>query len=153
MKKIELKKATMADVGQIFALIKYYADEQLMLPRPLGVLYETIRDFVIAQENGEIVGVGALHVVWQNLGEIRSLAVKRESCGRGIGRMMVEFLKEEARSLKISELFALTYQPGFFQKCGFQLVTKDVFPAKVWTDCINCIKFPNCDEVAVKITL
>lgn len=152
--QIILNKATTADIPNIFALINSYAQQELMLPRPLGSLYETIRDFVVARnENQQIVGAGALHIIWDNLGEVRSLAVDPKAVGTGIGRILVEFMKEEAVQLNIRELFALTYQPEFFHKCGFNTVSKEIFPQKVWVDCINCIKFPNCDEVAVKLIL
>lgn len=153
MSELILSKAIMKDIPQIFELVNSFADEHMMLPRPLVSLYENIRDFVVARENNEIVGVGALHVLWKDLGEVRSLAVKKEASRRGIGRQIVEFLKEEARGLDIPELFALTYQKEFFENCGFELVSKDIFPHKVWTDCINCIKFPNCDELAMKLVL
>lgn len=153
MKGIFLKKATMDDVPQIFSLVNGYAEEHLMLPRGMGALYESIRDFVIAWNDEEVAGVGALHVLWKDLAEIRSLAVRKECCRKGIGRAIVDFLKEDAKCLGISEIFTLTYQPEFFSQCGFYVVTKDVFPHKVWTDCINCVKFPNCDEIAMKISL
>jgi amino-acid N-acetyltransferase len=152
--QIFLSKATTADIPHIFTLINSYAQQELLLPRPLGALYETIRDFVLVRdEKQQIIATGALHIIWDNLGEIRSLAVDPQFVGTGIGRILVDFMKEEARELKIKDLFALTYKPGFFQKCGFTIVSKDIFPQKVWVECVNCIKFPNCDEVAVKLTL
>lgn len=153
LKEITLKKARMEDIPHLFSLINAYAEEQILLPRPLGTLYETLRDFVVAWDKGKIIGVGALHVVWKDLGEIRSLAVIRPYWGKGIGRLIVEFLLQEAQEMAISQVFALTYKPEFFEKCGFKRVPKDIFPHKVWNDCINCIKFPHCDEIAVMINL
>jgi len=148
-----LSKATMDDIDQISQLVNHYAQNQLMLPRAFGTLYEGVRDFVVAKLNGAIVGVGALHVIWKDLAEIRSLAVSPEYCHRRIGAQIVQYLLEESASLRISNVFALTYQPDFFRKLGFEIVPKETFPHKVWTDCVNCIKFPNCDEVAVQIRI
>lgn len=154
MGPVTLHKATMADIPTIFTLINTYAQRSVLLPRPLGSLYEFIRDFVVAKDaDQKIVGTGALHIVWENLCEIRSLAVDPQKTRTGIGRTIVEFLIAEAIQLNIREVFALTYKPDFFQKCGFEIVSKDIFPQKVWVECVNCVKFPNCDEVAVKLTI
>lgn len=143
------RKARMADIPTMQKLINHYAQNGLMLPRPLVMLYETMRDFVVAEEEGEIVAAGALHIVWEDLAEVRALAVApgKERCGYGKG--LVEVLMEEARSLGVSRVFALTYQPGFFERCGFTTVEKEALPHKVWGECINCPKFPHCDEVAM----
>lgn len=143
------RKALMADVPHMQKLINNYAQQGFMLPRPLVMLYETMRDFVVAEENGEIVAVGALHIVWENLAEVRALAVAPGKEGHGYGKALVEVLLEEARSLGVSRVFALTYQPGFFERCGFVVVDKETLPHKVWGECINCAKFPNCDETAL----
>lgn len=151
---ITLHKANTTDIPAIFTLINTYAQQGVLLPRPLGSLYESIRDFVVAKDTDQrIVGTGALHIVWENLGEIRSLAVDPAEARTGIGKTLVEYLVAEAVQLNIGEVFALTYKPEFFQKCGFEIVSKDIFPQKVWVECVNCIKFPNCDEVAVKLTV
>ncbi len=151
---ITLHKATTADIPAIFTLINTYAQEGVLLPRPLASLYEFMRDFVVAKDaDQKIVGTGALHIVWENLSEIRSLAVDPMSARTGIGKTIVEYLIAEAVQLNISEVFALTYKQEFFQKCGFEIVSKEIFPQKVWVDCVNCIKFPNCDEIAVKLTI
>jgi amino-acid N-acetyltransferase len=151
--QIILRKATLSDVPEIFNLVNSYAQQELLLPRSLGVLYETIRDFVVAFDGDRLVGTGALHIIWDNLGEVRSLAVEPGVTKKGIGRQLLEFLKKEAIQLEVKDIFALTYKPEFFIKCGFMVVSKDIFPQKVWVDCVNCIKFPNCDEVAVKLIL
>lgn len=143
------RKATMADVSKIQSLINGYADQGLMLPRPLNMIFEGLRDFVVAEDDGEILGTAALHVVWQDLAEVRSMAIAPSAARKGVGRKLVEILLEEARVLGITEVFALTYQPGFFVKCGFTIVSKEALPHKVWKECINCPKFPNCDEIAM----
>lgn len=143
----------MTDVREMHRLINAFAEKGLMLPRPLVLLYENLRDFYVAEEDGRIVGTAALHIVWEDLAEIRALAVAPGQEGRGIGSGLVRVLLDEAKNLGISRVFALTYQPGFFEKCGFKQVSKETLPHKVWGECINCPKFPSCDEVAVLYTL
>jgi amino-acid N-acetyltransferase len=147
---MNIRKAKMADVPKIQSLINSYADQGLMLPRPLNMIYEGLRDFIVAENQGEIVATGALHVVWQDLAEVRSMAVAPTAAGKGFGRKLVETLLDEARALGVTKVFALTYQPGFFTKCGFFIVSKEALPHKVWKECINCPKFPNCDEIAME---
>ncbi len=144
-----IRKARMGDVPEIQRLINSYAEQGLMLPRPLVMLYESLRDFMVAEEDGRIIGAGALHIVWEDLAEVRALAVAPDRERRGVGRSIVKRLLEEARALGINRVFALTYRPGFFEKCGFQVVSKELLPHKVWGECINCPKFPKCDEVAM----
>ncbi len=147
------RKAKMADVPHIQALVNGYAEDGLMLPRPLSMIYENLRDIVVVEAEGRILGTGALHLVWDDLAELRAMAVVRDAVGQGLGRKMVDFLLGEARELGVSKIFALTYQPHFFEKCGFTVVAKETLPQKVWKECINCPKFPNCDEVALTIEL
>lgn len=143
------RKARMGDVPAMQQLINHYAAQGLMLPRSLVSLYESLRDFTIAEEEGRVIGVGALHIVWDDLAEVRALAVAPGHERRGHGRNLVHRLLEEARALGIGRVFALTYQPAFFARCGFRPVPKESLPHKVWGECIHCPKFPNCDEVAV----
>lgn len=143
-----LRKAKMSDVEDIHRLINDYAAKGLMLPRSRIALYENLREFTVAEEDGAFLGTGALHIIWEDLAEIRALAVAPQATGRGIGRRLVEALLLEARDLQIPTVFALTYQTEFFAKCGFRPVEKDEMPQKVWKECINCPKFPHCDEVA-----
>jgi amino-acid N-acetyltransferase len=143
------RKAKFSDVEDILKLINDYAEQGLMLPRARNTLYEGLREFILAEENGKIVGIAALHLVWEELGEIRALAVHPDKTKSGIGRNIVEMLTEEARELGVKTLFALTYQPGFFAKLNFKEVPKESVPHKMWKECINCPKFPNCDEIAM----
>jgi len=131
------------------ALVNQFADSGQMLPRTLNELYEHLRDFHVCEEGGALVGVCALHVSWDGLAEIRSLAVKRERMKQGIGSSLVRNCLAEAVQLQIERVFVLTYQNAFFRKLGFADVDKKELPHKIWTDCLNCVKFPNCDESAL----
>ncbi|MDA8099652.1 MAG: N-acetyltransferase [Nitrospiraceae bacterium] len=148
-----IRKATISDVKTIQTIVNHYADQGQMLPRSLNELYENLRDFSLEESNGEIVGVCALHVSWEGLAEVRSLAVKSGNTRKGIGAKLVAHCLEEARVLGATRVFVLTYQQGFFQKLGFSIVDKKELPHKIWTDCLNCVKFPNCDESALMINL
>lgn len=143
------RKARMSDVEQMAELINYYADKGLMLHRPIPTIYQRIRDYTVVERDGMIIGVGGLHVLWKDLAEICSLAVHPNHVNNGLGIKMVELLIREAGELEIDKIFTLTYQPLFFEKCGFRRIDKEELPQKVWTECINCPKFPKCDEVAL----
>lgn len=145
-----IRKALATDVKPIHALINSCAQDGEMLPRSLNELYEHVRDMYVYEDYaGGISGVCALHVVWEDLAEVRSLAVSREARGAGVGRALAEACIEEARGLGVREVFALTYAPGFFKKLGFEIVDKSRLPHKIWGDCIRCPKFPDCNEYAV----
>jgi amino-acid N-acetyltransferase len=148
---MEYRKAKITDVEPIHALITYYADRGLMLARPRTLLYESLREFTVAVDQDRVVGVGSLHIIWEDLAEIRALAVAPEYAGIGVGRGLVKNFINEARELAIPRVFALTYQQGFFEKSGFKVIEKDDLPQKVWKECVNCPKFPNCEEIAVII--
>ncbi|MDF2627354.1 MAG: family acetyltransferase [Symbiobacteriaceae bacterium] len=148
---MQYRKATMADIPAIHGLINDYALQGLMLRRPMLYLYESVRDFVVAidEPSGELVGVGGLHIMWQDLAEIRSLAVHPKLKGKGVGKGIVEYLVEEGRQMGLKRIFALTYQQGFFEKCGFDVVQKETLPQKVFKECVYCDKFHCCDEIAM----
>ncbi|MBZ4654124.1 MAG: acetyltransferase, N-acetylglutamate synthase [Peptococcaceae bacterium] len=150
---MKLRKANLADVEEMLNLVNKYAESGLMLPRSRNTLYEHIRDFVVVERDEQIVGTGALHIVWGDLAEIRALAVAPGFTKQGIGKQMVEYFLREAKELGIPKVFALTYQPDFFAKCGFVIVNKESMPQKVWKECINCPKFPNCDEICMEINI
>jgi amino-acid N-acetyltransferase len=145
---MQIRTAKIKDVEEIVKLVNYYADLGDMLPRALSQVYSGIRDYVVI-EDGRIIGCGALHVVWSDIGEIRTLAIVSERTRRGLGRMIVDQLMENAKSLELPKVFALTYKPDFFEKMGFKRIDKKELPHKVWKDCLNCSKFPDCDEVAM----
>jgi len=148
-----IRKAKIMDVKAMQSLINQYADTGQMLPRSLNELYEQLRDFHVYEENGSLIGVCALHVSWDGLAEIRSLAVRQDRMKQGIGFELVRHCLTEAAQLQVERVFVLTYQDGFFRKLGFIDVDKKELPHKIWTDCLNCIKFPDCDESALIITI
>jgi amino-acid N-acetyltransferase len=148
-----IRKAAIADVRTIQALVNAYADQGQMLPRSLNELYEHLRDFSVFIEQNAIVGVCALHVSWDGLAEVRSLAVRHDRKGTGIGSRLVRTCLDEARQLGADRVFVLTYQEGFFRRLGFFPVDKKDLPHKIWTDCLHCVKFPNCDEAAMMISV
>jgi amino-acid N-acetyltransferase len=150
---IMIRKATIADVRTMQSLINTFADQGQMLPRSLNELYENLRDFSVFIEQEVIVGVCALHISWDGLAEVRSLAVRHDRKGTGIGSQLVQSCLSEARQLGADRVFVLTYQEDFFRKLGFSPVDKKDLPHKIWTDCLNCVKFPNCDESAMIISV
>lgn len=144
-----IEKARIDDPPAIHAILTHFADQELLLARSLNEIYEALRDFFVCREDGKIVGCAALHISWRGLGEVRSLAVLEGAQGRGIGRALVESCLQEARQLGVTKVFALTYMPEFFKKFGFVPHPKEELPHKIWADCLNCPKFPDCDEVAL----
>ena len=139
----------MADVKAVQRLIADYARKGDMLPRSLSDIYENLRDYFVFEDGGEVIGSAAIHIMWEDLAEVRSLAVQEGRMRRGVGTRLVEACVSEAIVLGISRVFALTYKPEFFEKLGFQRVDKAELPHKIWTDCLKCAKFPDCDEVAL----
>jgi len=148
-----IRRALITDARTIHQLLLGYAQQGQLLGRSLVDIYDALRDFHVVEENGQIIGTGALQICWEDLAEIRSLAVKEGLVGKGVGRILVESCLEEARMLGLKRVFALTYQPRFFEKLGFVEIEKSELPHKIWTDCIHCVKFPDCDEVALAIDL
>ncbi len=145
-----IRKARMGDVKAIQKLIAEYARKGDMLPRSLAEIYENLRDyFVYLGDGGDIIGSAAIHIMWEDLAEVRSLAVRDGHMRRGVGTQLVEACISEAIVLGIARVFALTYKPEFFEKLGFVRVDKSELPQKIWTDCLKCSKFPDCDEVAL----
>ncbi len=148
-----IRKARIPDTKTIHRLLSDYARDGLMLPRSLSDLYEAIRDFYVFEEDGRVVGTVCLHICWEDLAEVRSLAVAADSNGRGIGRQLVVACLDEARQIGVGRVFALTYQQTFFEKLGFKLIEKSELPHKIWSDCLKCAKFPDCDEISLSIDL
>ena len=148
-----IRKAKLTDVKAIQAVVNQYADTGQMLPRTLNELYENLRDFHIYEEGGKLIGVCALHVSWDGIAEIRSLAVQPERKKQGIGRDLVRHCLAEAAELQVGRVFVLTYQDVFFRKLGFTDIDKKELPHKIWTDCLNCVKFPDCDESSLIISV
>lgn len=148
-----VRKARIADARAIHKLLLGYAREGMMLSRSLPDIYENIRDFYVCEEAGATVGTVCLHICWEDLAEVRSLAVDAGYEGQGLGRKLVEACLSEARELGMKRVFALTYKPIFFGKLGFHEIEKSELPQKIWGDCMKCAKFPECDEIALSITL
>jgi len=144
-----IRKAKIDDIKEIQSLINYFAKQDLMLPRSLNELYENIRDFFVAEENKKIVGCAALHISWDDLAEIKSVAVAKNRQKKGVGKELVLACIEEAKFLGAKKIFVLTYKPAFFNKFGFKRVKTSQLPHKIWAECINCCKFPNCQEIAL----
>lgn len=144
-----IRPARVADVPAIAELVAYYARLRDLLPRPIGDIYQSVREWVVADIDGEIVACGSLLVMWGDLAEVRSLAVKPGYQGRGLGQQVVRTLVDEARTLGIPTVFCLTRAVDFFAGLGFTITDRDRFPRKVWKDCIHCPLFSNCDEVAM----
>jgi amino-acid N-acetyltransferase len=151
-----IRNARMGDIKKIYDLLQYFADKDLLLGRSLSSLYDQLRDFNVYLEKAEddpdqekLVGVCALHICWDNLAEIRSLAVIDGYQSKGVGRQLIDRALSEADSYGITKVFTLTYQPEFFRKFGFKDVDKSELPHKVWSDCIQCSKFPDCNEEAL----
>jgi amino-acid N-acetyltransferase len=144
-----IRKAKICDIKQIRGLVNSFAKKELMLPRSLNELYENIRDFWVAEEKGRIIGCAGLHISWDDLAELKSVAVLKNRQGRGIGRLLVLACLEEAKNIGARKVFALTYKPGFFRRFGFKKVAHKRLPHKIWAECINCCKFPDCQETAL----
>ncbi|MDM7202694.1 MAG: N-acetyltransferase [Thermodesulfobacteriaceae bacterium] len=144
---MHIRKAKLSDVKYIYKLLLHFSKKGDVIPRPLSELYERVREFFIAEDKDLIIGTCALHILWEDLAEIRSLVVNEENQRKGIGKKLVETALKEARELEIPKIFVLTTNPQFFQKLGFREVSKQDLPQKVWADCIKCSKFPECDEI------
>ena len=150
-----LRKARITDVKEIQKLIELSAKKGEMLSRPLSEIYDNLRDcyVYVDDEKNRLVGTCAMHICWEDLAEIRSLVVREEYQRQAIGTKLIEACLSEAISLGMYRIFALTYKPDFFRKFGFKVVDKALLPHKIWADCVRCVKFPDCDEIAVLLEL
>jgi len=148
-KALTVRQATMKDVDAMLEIVNEYARQGLMLPRTKLSVCEHLQSFIVAHDGETVVGVAGLHILWEDLAEIRSLAISEKAKGMGVGKHLVLHLVEQCRILGINRVLALTYQKAFFEKCGFWIVAKESLPQKVWKDCINCSKLPMCDEIAM----
>ena len=151
-----IRKARPGDVNDMHRIINHYAEKQLMLPKTQLRLYEFMRDYTVATEPSapdKVLGCGALHIYWEDLAEIRAIAIDPAMARRGIGTYIVNQLLNEARDLKIGEVFVFTYEPKFFSRFGFVQVEHSDLPLKVYNECFNCPKFNNCDELAMVVHL
>lgn len=151
---LEVRRARVTEAPAIAAIVNRYALQGLMLPKRVLDVYQSIREYVVAvAPDGTLLGCGALRILGNDLAEVRSLAIHEDAQGRGLGRRLVEALAEEARSIGLTRIFALTLQVEFFARLGFQVVDKAIFPQKVWLDCRHCPKRTQCDETAMELML
>ncbi len=150
-----IHRAAIVDVKSIHRLLQLYGNRGELLPRPLSQIYDHVRDFFVYREKaGEaLLGCCALQFCWEDLAEIRSLAVAPEHVNRGIGRRLTEAALEDARAFGVRQVFTLTYRPDFFRRFGFHKIERSDLPLKIWSDCMLCVKFPDCDETAMMLTL
>jgi amino-acid N-acetyltransferase len=151
--KINIRPATAQDVKQMHALINHYAKEREMLPRSLNSIYENLQEYLVAMDGKKLAGCCALHVSWEDLAEVKALAVDQNTRGKGVGTKMVLACHKNALKLGIHKVFCLTYRPGFFEKLGYKQISRDELPHKVWGECINCPHFPDCGEVPLIVDL
>ncbi len=150
---ISIEAARIADAEAIHQLVTFWADRGDMLHRPVGEIFEAIRDFKVVRLEGAVVACGSLHIMGSDLAEVRSLAVREDLQVKGIGAAIVSACIDDARSFGLDRVFALTYRPGFFEKQGFRIANVMEFPQKVWNECVRCPFFTNCKEVAVVLDL
>lgn len=148
-----IEPARLSDAEAIHSLVTFWADRGDMLHRPIGEIYEAIRDFKVARVDEQIIGTGSLHIMGVDLAEVRSLAVAEDAQTKGVGAAIVAACVADARAFGLERVFALTYRPGFFEKQGFTIANVMEFPQKVWNECVRCPFFTNCKEVAVVLPL
>ena len=144
-----IRKAKIEDVPAIQKLINSHADRGEMLHRALNDIYDNIRDYFVLEEDGRVAGCAALHITWSDLAEVKSLVVEDGLQGKGYGQALLVSCLTDAEHLGVARVFALTYRPDFFAANGFRRVEKSELPHKVWSECINCPKFPDCGEEAL----
>ncbi|MAF80016.1 GNAT family N-acetyltransferase [bacterium] len=148
-----IRKAKLEDVNYIKTIIDQYAEKHELLPRSFAEIIAHIRDFFVYEKKGKVKGCIALHFSWTDMGEIRSLAVAKEHHGNGVGKELLQHALAEAGDMNLKKVFTLTYRQGFFEKSNFKVIDKSELPQKIWGDCVNCTKFPNCDETALELLL
>ena len=143
-------KPTLQDIPSIQILLKPFIENGIILKRDNDEVASNIRSYIIYKEDNKILAVGALHIYSVEVGEIRSLAVEPNFQKKGLGRKIVSALEKEAKQLGIKKLLTLTYQKEFFEKMGFNEIPKENVPShKIWSDCIKCPHFPNCNEISL----
>ncbi len=158
---IKIRRAKVGDVQQIVSMINSYAEKGEMLYRSQSQVLQQVRNYFVAvtpnsdsspdSSGDSVLACGSLDITWNDLAELRSLAVREDAQSRGLGTQVVEALMNDAAELGLKHVFALTYKPHFFERLGFKIIDKQQLPHKVWSICIDCLKFPVCDEVAMQI--
>jgi amino-acid N-acetyltransferase len=143
------RNAILPDVEQIHSIIRLYSADGTLLPRSVAELCENVRDFVVTEHDGRIIGCGALHLYGMHLAEIRSIAVLPASKGLGAGRKLVNALLKEAERQQVSCVCLFTRIPDFFARMGFAIATREELPDKIYKDCMHCPRLHACDEIAM----
>jgi len=145
-----LVKPKLGDISKIQNLLRSFVEEGIILKRDDDEIATNIRSYIAIEDKNKFIAIGALHIYSKELGEIRSLAVDKKYQKRGLGKNIVNELEREAKNLKLEKLLTLTYQKEFFEKLGFKEIPKEEVPSqKVWSDCIKCPHFPNCNEISL----
>lgn len=148
-----IRKPKLTEVAGIKKLLDLASVDGAVLPRPLMELYEFVRDFYTYVDEQGVGGCCALHIDTVDLAEVRSLVVRPDLRNTGVGVGLLNACIEEARRLNIARVYALTRSPEYFNRHGFHEIDKHELPHKVFSDCLRCPSFPDCDEVAVIQTL
>jgi amino-acid N-acetyltransferase len=146
---VRTRNAILPDVEQIYSIIHPYSQSGTLLPRAMAELNENVRDFVVAEDAGKIIGCGALHLYGMHLAEVRTIAVDPVAKGRGAGRKVVEALLEEATRQHVACVCLFTRIPDFFARLGFTVARREELPDKIYKDCVHCPNLFACDEVAM----
>lgn len=150
-KALLLRKATIQDVAELTSLINR---DGSILPRSQHYVFENLRDFTVVQENGRIIGCGSLHILWEDIGELRSVTFADPELARnGVFGELIDRLLDEGRQLGVKQVLALTYNPEPYLKRGFREVERTQVQRLVWNECINCVHFPDCTETPVILDL
>lgn len=152
---MQIRKAAIEDIKAVHSLLHRHSHEGDLIPRPLSNLYDHVRDFSVAEDEagGRVLGCCALQFCWEDLGEICSLVVAPPHRNRGVASELVESCMAEARAFGMARLFCLTFKPDFFKKFGFVEIERSELPLKIWADCMLCVKFPDCEGIAMMKTL
>lgn len=145
--KVHAAKVTHAE--GIHDLLTKYSDQEVLLPRAVSEILALIPQFLIIEEQSDVIGCVAIEIFSVELGEVRSLAVDPAYKNQQLGRLLLEAIEAYARELGLTKMMALTYVEGFFHKYGYQTVEMTSLPEKVWRVCVKCPKFHNCDEIPV----
>ena len=144
---MDIREAKVRDAESICELVNHYAEQGKMLHRSLQSVYESLREFRVAEREGRLLGCVAVDIFWSDLAEIKSLAVADSFRGQGVGSALLVAGIDDAARYGVEKLFALTYEQGFFARHGFSVIDRDQLPEKVWRECFACDKLSCCDEI------
>ena len=150
---MKIRHAKVSDAKTIQSMIAFYAEKKEMLPRSINDIYENIQEYVIAEDKNKVIGCCALHVSWDDLAEIKALAIAQNYQHKGIGTKLVKTLHKKALELGINKVFALTFKPKFFLNLKYTQISRESLPHKIWGECVKCPLFPDCGEVPLILEL